>query len=98
MCPANGELENGDPESPVGFLCEVAHLRAIALGFEVPNHGECEFCEDAERRRSLHESAERIVSQEINPERWTGPALLPILNNATVAASCSGSCGRHSLN
>ncbi len=40
MCPANGELENGDHESPVDFLCEVAHLRAMALGFEVPEHGD----------------------------------------------------------
>ena len=32
MCPANGELENGDPESPVDFLCEVAHLRAMRIG------------------------------------------------------------------
>jgi radical SAM protein with 4Fe4S-binding SPASM domain len=27
MCPANGELENGDQESPVSFLCQVAGLR-----------------------------------------------------------------------
>jgi len=31
MCAANGELENGDAESPVDFLCEVAHLRAMTL-------------------------------------------------------------------
>src|ERR1700694_3181248 len=33
MCPANGELENGDPESPVGFLCQVVHSRTYALGY-----------------------------------------------------------------
>jgi radical SAM protein with 4Fe4S-binding SPASM domain len=44
MCPANGELENSDAEEPVDFLCEVAHLRAKALGFPVKPHGECEFC------------------------------------------------------
>jgi radical SAM protein with 4Fe4S-binding SPASM domain len=32
MCPANGEMENGDRESPVEFLCHVAHLRAAAVG------------------------------------------------------------------
>src|SRR6267378_201371 len=32
MCPANGEMENGDRESPVSFLCNVAHLRAVAVG------------------------------------------------------------------
>ncbi len=36
MCPANGELENKDPEEPVDFLCRVAHLRAHALGLTVP--------------------------------------------------------------
>jgi len=45
MCPANGELENGDPESPVDFLCRVAHLRARAMSIPVPPHGECEYCE-----------------------------------------------------
>ena len=45
MCPANGELENKDPESPVDFLCQVAHLRAQALGLPIKPHGECEYCE-----------------------------------------------------
>jgi radical SAM protein with 4Fe4S-binding SPASM domain len=44
MCPANGELENQDPEAPIDFLCQVAHLRAKALGFSVKPHGECEYC------------------------------------------------------
>src|SRR5258708_638033 len=93
MCPANGELENGDPESPVEFLCEVAHLRATALGFEVPEHGECEFCHDSERRRELKDSAARITSQEIDPAEWNAPRpLLPVLNNSAGASGCGG-CG-----
>jgi radical SAM protein with 4Fe4S-binding SPASM domain len=44
MCPANAELEERDPESPVDFLCRVSHLRAFALGIEVPPHGLCEYC------------------------------------------------------
>lgn len=48
MCPANGELESGDPEAPVAWLCEVAHLRALTFGLEVPEHGECEFCQGGE--------------------------------------------------
>lgn len=48
MCPANGELENGDPEKPVEFLCHVAHLRAATLDIRVPAHGECNFCQDPE--------------------------------------------------
>ncbi|MGA1823938.1 MAG: radical SAM protein [bacterium] len=44
MCPANGELEHMNSEAPVDFLCEVAHLRAKALGLAIPSHGECKFC------------------------------------------------------
>ncbi len=92
-CPASGELENGDPESPVEFLCEVAHLRAMALGFEVPEHGECEFCTDGERRHALAEAARRISSREINPAAWSAAQpLLPVLNNSAVASGCGG-CG-----
>ena len=32
MCPANGELENGDAESPVDFLCEVCTLARDGIG------------------------------------------------------------------
>jgi radical SAM protein with 4Fe4S-binding SPASM domain len=46
MCPATGELEKGDPEEPVDFLCRVAHLRAHALGLTVPPHGDCEYCKN----------------------------------------------------
>jgi len=44
MCPANAELENRDAEEPVDFLCQVAHLRAKALGIQVKPHGKCEYC------------------------------------------------------
>ena len=94
MCPATGELENGDPESPVEFLCEVAHLRAIALGFEVPDHGDCEFCREGEKRRkALAESAARIRSREMDVAMWSAPPLLPVLNNSVAAAGCGG-CGQ----
>src|SRR5262249_10830692 len=94
MCPANGELENGDPESPVDFLCEVAHLRAMALRFEVPQHGECEFCSHRERAQVLRAAAKRIAAREINAAAWTTPqSLLPVLNQS-VAVGCNG-CGVH---
>jgi radical SAM protein with 4Fe4S-binding SPASM domain len=92
MCPANGELENGDAESPVDFLCEVAHLRALALGFDVPDHGECEFCAGGQHYPAVKESARKIIAQEINVGEWKSPTvLLPILSN--VAASSSSGCG-----
>ena len=94
MCPANGELENGDAESPVDFLCEVAHLRAITAGFEVPQHGDCDFCADGGRHTAILESARRIASLEINPADWTAPReLLPVLNNAAASSGCGGGCG-----
>jgi radical SAM protein with 4Fe4S-binding SPASM domain len=46
MCPANAQLENRDAEEPVDFMCQVAHLRAKALGIAVRPHGECEYCKD----------------------------------------------------
>jgi radical SAM protein with 4Fe4S-binding SPASM domain len=96
MCPANGEMENGDRESPVSFLCHVAHLRAAAIGVEVPEHGECEFCTGGSEHEQVMESARRIQNQEIDVENWAaGPQLFPILNNASASESGCGSCGIH---
>jgi len=94
MCPANGEMENGDRESPVAFLCHVAHLRAAAVGAQVPAHGECEFCVGGIEHETLLESARRIASKEINVESWTGPQqAFQILNNATVTPGCGSRTG-----
>jgi radical SAM protein with 4Fe4S-binding SPASM domain len=96
MCPANGEMENGDRESPVSFLCNVAHLRAAVIGVEVPAHGECEFCRGGSEYDALMEAARRIASKEIDVESWVGPQqILPILNNPSVTAGGCGSCGNH---
>jgi len=96
MCPANGEMENGDRESPVAFLCNVAHLRAATIGVDVPAHGKCEFCAGGSEHEGLLESARRIASKEIDVESWVGPQqILPILNNSSVAAGACGSCRSH---
>jgi radical SAM protein with 4Fe4S-binding SPASM domain len=95
MCPANGELENGDAESPVDFLCEVAHLRALALGLEIPPHGQCDFCPGGRRHAELLASAERIASREVDAARWSGPPVLfPILNSGSSEGAGCGACGR----
>ena len=70
MCPANGNLENGDPESPVDFLCRVAHLRAYAFGIPVPAHGVCEYCEGGTRFKELQMA---LAALERSGEE--GPAL-----------------------
>ena len=96
MCPANGEMENGDKENPVDFLCNVAHLRAAVIGVEVSAHGECEFCARGSEHEALVESAQRISSREIDVESWVGPqSILPILNNPSVASGGCGNCGAH---
>jgi len=95
MCPANGEMENGDRESPVEFLCHVAHLRAAAVGVVVPAHGECEFCVGGAEHDALLESARRIIRKEIDVESWTGPQpIFQILGNSSVSGGC-GSCSGH---
>jgi radical SAM protein with 4Fe4S-binding SPASM domain len=95
MCPANGELENGDRESPVDFLCHVAHLRAAVIGVDVLAHGDCDFCAGGSRHDEVLESARRIASKEIDVESWSGPQqILPVLNNSHAIGGC-GSCGHH---
>src|ERR1700677_2311690 len=92
MCPANGEMENGDRESPVEFLCNVAHLRSAAIGAEVPAHGECEFCAGGNGHHALWESARRIGNREIDVDSWMGPQqalpILPGLSNSSTAVAC----------
>ena len=60
MCPANAELETGNPEAPVDFLCQVAHLRAKAMNVPVPPHGDCEYCVGGEAHSILLHSIESL--------------------------------------
>jgi len=98
MCPANGELEGGDAESPVDFLCQVAHLRAFALGIQVPEHGDCDCCTGGSRHASLLKSAERLNQESaVLPNVIALPrssSLLPVLETGggCSAGGCS-SCG-----
>lgn len=94
MCPANGELENGDPEAPVDYLCQTAHLRAHALGLPVPPHGPCEYCEGGERHHLIAAASARLQARAAagaqRPIRQTddGRRLLHVVN-----AAASGGCG-----
>ena len=91
MCPANGELENGDAESPVDFLCHVAHLRAKAMDIAAPPHGDCEYCEGGAAHPALLESLDSLRKQQ--DENWmdyTPPnGLFPIL---AARRSSTGGC------
>lgn len=95
MCPANGELENGDPEAPVDFLCHVAHLRAKTMGIAVPAHGDCEYCAGGSEHSALQQSAETL--QYRRDELWMGPTpppkVFPIVAAGRSAGTGCGSCG-----
>lgn len=102
MCAANGELEGGDAEQPVDFLCQVAHLRAFALGIAVPAHGDCACCAGGSQHSALRRSAERINKDSVTltnvvPLRPTSSnSLLPVLDSGAgcSAGGCSA-CGAH---
>ena len=94
MCPANGELENGDAESPVAFLCQVAHLRAYTLGVAVPEHGDCACCPGGADHIELLNSAARLKKgtaefKKIVPAQRSN-SLLPVLQ--TESGCGSGGC------
>jgi radical SAM protein with 4Fe4S-binding SPASM domain len=100
MCPANAELENGDPESPVDFLCQVAHIRAFALGFEVPEHGDCPACSGGIHYPELQRASQRIANHEIEVGSWLprgmNSPLLPVLQTkGECGSSACGSCASH---
>lgn len=100
MCPANGELENGNAESPVEFLCQVAHLRAYALGLPIPEHGDCPCCTGGVHSERLKRSAQRLREESSDSEKIV-PMLpvnapFPVLQSRGGCSSggCS-SCGTH---
>ena len=81
-CPAFRELENGEPEAPVDFLCQVAHLRAYALGIPVPPHKDCEYCKGGSKYKdlmqvvgSLHQGKPLAPSEELSANNHQEPAV-----------------------
>lgn len=94
MCPANGELENGDAEAPVDFLCHVAHLRAQAMDIPVPAHGDCEYCAAGSAHSALMSSLEALRGYQ--GRTWMCPSetvsLLPILSDRPRTSGGCSSC------
>ncbi|MGB7514570.1 MAG: radical SAM protein [Candidatus Acidiferrum sp.] len=103
MCSATAELETGDPEKPVDFLCQVAHLRAYTLGIQVPKHGDCACCSGGSHHAALRESAGRInkdpfvLANAHSTSAQTSNSLLPVLasGGGCSPGGCS-SCSSHS--
>jgi radical SAM protein with 4Fe4S-binding SPASM domain len=100
MCPAMGELESGDAETPVEFLCQVAHLRAYTLGLQVPEHGDCPCCSGGAHHEHLTNSAQRLCKETFSSENSiplkSANSILPVLSAPKGCGSggCS-SCGSH---
>jgi radical SAM protein with 4Fe4S-binding SPASM domain len=89
-CAATGELEAGDPESPVDFLCRTAHLRAEVFGISVPAHGSCEYCVDGEQREVIDTMTESVRARE----GFDWSTHVPELTMTESRGGCStGSCG-----
>jgi radical SAM protein with 4Fe4S-binding SPASM domain len=97
-CAATSELENGDPEAPVEFFCEVAHLRSHAVGFPPPAHGDCAFCEGGAGHVHLMSELDAVRSGA-SPAPVVAanrPSALRLVDSGGKAAgsSCgSGGCG-----
>jgi radical SAM protein with 4Fe4S-binding SPASM domain len=94
QCAANGELENGDPEAPVEFLCQTAHLRAEVFDHPVPEHGECEFCVGGSRHQEIERMIERVHSNHGSNVAET-IAEAPVVESRTRCGP--GSCGSCSV-
>lgn len=94
-CAATGELENGDPEAPVDFLCQTAHLRARLWDVPMRQHGDCEYCEGGAERHRIEQWAAELTSRNADQ-------ILEIMEmppDAIPASGCGpatcGSCSLH---
>ncbi len=99
MCPANGELENENPEKPVDYLCQVAHLRAHAFGVEIPAHGDCEYCAGGLHYENFMQSVASLgakKAQLAQGEPVKSSKYLPVLS-AAATADTFGGCGSCSM-
>ena len=89
-CAATSELEAGDAETPVDFLCRTAHLRAEIFGVDVPVHGDCEYCVGGSDRHAIEEMVEQVHSRHSRDLVAEAMAAVP----QTAASGCgTGSCG-----
>jgi radical SAM protein with 4Fe4S-binding SPASM domain len=92
MCPANGELENGDPEAPVDFLCRVAHLRAFAFQLPFGTHGACEYCEGGSGFDEMMQSAARVKAMPPGVKLPGARRVLSVVQSPAAAGCSSGGC------
>jgi radical SAM protein with 4Fe4S-binding SPASM domain len=89
-CAATAELEHGDAETPVDYFCEVAHLRAHAVGFAPPAHGDCAFCAGGAEHARLLAQVETLRSGAPVARRRS----LDVVGDdgAPAPSGCGGGC------
>jgi radical SAM protein with 4Fe4S-binding SPASM domain len=96
-CAAFSELENGDPEEPVDFLCRTAHLRAEIFDIAVRPHGDCEYCIGGSGRHEIEAMAEDVRTRRadlIAQVMQTPLGELPAPASSCATSTCS-SCSLH---
>lgn len=92
-CPATAELEEGDPEAPVDFLCQVAHVRAELFDMNVPAHGDCEYCVGGSNREVIDEQAAMVRERSFEELRAARAMTLPAVSSCST--STCGACASH---
>jgi radical SAM protein with 4Fe4S-binding SPASM domain len=92
MCPANGELEMGDPESPVDFLCQVAHLRAHTFDIAVRPHGDCQYCESGADYKKMMGKAVLLKGRAAFGGRSARNRYLPVMAESGCGSGGCSSC------
>lgn len=93
-CAATAELENGDPEAPVDFLCKTAHLRAEVFGVDVREHGDCEYCVTGSHRAEIDRMAEEVRARH-RGDIADIIATMPL--EASASGCATGGCGSCSI-
>jgi len=94
-CAANAELEEGDAETPVDFMCKTAHLRAEVFDIPVPEHGECEYCADGSQRDEIDEMATMVREKNFSELHAMRAAMPPPQAAASCSTGTCGSCSSH---
>jgi radical SAM protein with 4Fe4S-binding SPASM domain len=94
-CAANAELETGDPEAPVDFLCKTAHLRAEVFGVPVPEHGDCEYCPDGSHREDILGMVDKVQSRSGRDVAEVIAAAPEIAARTACGPASCGSCSAH---
>jgi radical SAM protein with 4Fe4S-binding SPASM domain len=97
-CAATSELEHGDAETPVEYFCEVAHLRALAVGHTPAPHGDCAFCEGGGRHAHLLSELDALQRGERRQRPARRASLAVVDEGGRPARSSCGSDGCGSCN